>query len=463
VKRSKYVCQECGSESIKWLGRCPDCGGWNSFVEVVESPKKSSPLTRFGNGQAPIRLPQLPQEDFRRVPVPISEFHRVLGGGIVPGSLVLIGGDPGIGKSTLLLQLADAVAQPVGSVLYVSGEESLPQIGLRAQRLGISRTEIHLLAENSLEHIVAQAEAMRPGLLIVDSIQSVVLEDLGSAAGTVAQVRECTMRLMNLAKGSGIPVFLVGHVTKEGVIAGPKVLEHMVDTVLYLEGERYHSFRILRAVKNRFGSTNEVGIFEMQGHGLSEVLDPAQSFLSMRPSHPIGSTLTVAMEGTRPMLVEIQALTSRTVFGLPRRTANGVDFGRLLMISAVLSRRSGVSLYNQDIFVNVVGGLKIEEPAADLALAVAIASSRRNAPLDPSMILLGEVGLGSELRGVNQMERRLAEAQRLGFKSFVVPRTGERTPVPNIHPVATLREALAIALGPGEPEPEEEAEDREDE
>lgn len=462
MKRSKYVCQECGSESVKWLGRCPDCGGWNSFYEIVESPKKGSPLSRFGTGQAPVSLSQLPSEDFQRVPVPISEFHRVLGGGIVPGSLVLIGGDPGIGKSTLLLQLADAIAESIGSVLYVSGEESLPQIGMRAQRLGIHHPGIHLLAEGSLEQIVAQSEAMRPGLLIVDSIQSVVLQDLGSAAGTVAQVRECTLRLMNLAKGSNLPVFLVGHVTKEGMIAGPKVLEHMVDTVLYLEGERYHSFRILRAVKNRFGSTNEVGIFEMQGKGLAEVLDPAQSFLAMRPPHPIGSTLTVAMEGARPMLVEIQALASRTVFGLPRRTANGVDFNRLLMISAVLSRRVGLALHDQDIFVNVVGGLKIEEPAADLALAIAIASSRRNAALDPGMVFLGEVGLGSELRGVSQTERRLAEAQRLGFTSFVVPKTGERHPGPNVHQVATLGEALALAIGRRGPEPEEE-EDREDE
>ena len=458
MKRTKYVCQECGSEAIKWLGRCPDCESWNSYVEIVESQKTGSPLTRPGSGQSPVRLPQVPQEDFGRVAVPISEFHRVLGGGIVPGSLVLIGGDPGIGKSTLLLQLADAVADSVGSVLYVSGEESLPQIGMRAQRLGVRHPEIYLLAENNLDQVIAQAELVHPGLLIVDSIQSVALEHVGSAAGSVAQVRECTMRLISLAKGSGLPVFLVGHVTKEGVIAGPKVLEHMVDTVLYLEGERFHSFRILRTVKNRFGSTNEVGVFEMQGQGLVEVLDPAQSLLSMRSGHPIGSALTVAMEGTRPMLVEVQALTSRTAFGLPRRTANGVDFSRLLMVSAVLSRRLGVSLHDQDIFVNVVGGLQVEEPAADLALAVAIASSRRNAALDPGMVLLGEVGLGSELRGVSQMERRLLEAQRLGFKSFVIPRSREHLSVPNLHRVSTLGDALKLALGPAEPDLEPETE-----
>ncbi|MDP2726123.1 MAG: DNA repair protein RadA, partial [Dehalococcoidia bacterium] len=370
-----------------------------------------------------------------------------------------IGGDPGIGKSTLLLQLADAVASSVGSVLYVSGEESLPQIGMRAQRMGILRPEIHLLAENSLEEIVAQAEAMRPGLLIVDSIQSVVLDGLSSASGSLMQVRECALRLMNLAKRSNLPVFLVGHVTKEGVIAGPRVLEHMVDTVLYLEGERFQSFRILRAVKNRFGSTNEVGIFEMRGKGLVEVLDPAQSFLALRSPQPIGSALTVAIEGTRPMLVEIQALTSRTVFGLPRRTANGVDFSRLLMISAVLSRRAGISLYNQDIFVNIVGGLQVEEPAVDLALAVAIASSRRSATINPGMVFLGEIGLGSELRSVSQLERRIDEAKRLGFKYFVVPPTREPLSGSQVHQVATVGEALAVALSHGEPDPKEDTEE----
>ncbi len=428
---------------------------------MVESPRTGSPLSRLGGGQAPVRLPQVPQADFHRIPVPISEFHRVLGGGIVPGSLVLIGGDPGIGKSTLLLQLADVVAGSVGSVLYVSGEESLPQIAMRAERMGITLPDIHLLAESNMEEIVAQTELMRPGLLIVDSIQSVALAGVGSAAGSLTQVRECTQRLMNLAKGSAMPVFLVGHVTKEGVIAGPRVLEHMVDTVLYLEGERFQSFRILRAVKNRFGSTNEVGIFEMRGKGMVEVQDPTDSFLSMRSPHPIGSALTVAMEGTRPMLVEIQALTSRTAFGLPRRTANGVDFSRLLMISAVLSRRARVLLYNQDIFVNVVGGLQVDEPAADLALTVAIASSRRNAPVDPGAIFLGEVGLGSELRGVSQLERRIDEARRLGFTSFIVPRTREPILGSGVHQVGNVGEALAIALGPREPELEPEPEDGE--
>ncbi|MDO8688669.1 MAG: DNA repair protein RadA [Dehalococcoidia bacterium] len=456
MKHSKFICQECGNESIKWLGRCPDCGGWSTFVEVVEGSKTSSPLSRPGSGQAPVRLPQVSQHDFRRIPVSISEFHRVLGGGIVPGSLVLIGGDPGIGKSTLLLQVADSVAVSVGSVLYVSGEESLPQIAMRAQRMGISRPEIHLMAESSLDEVVAQAELMQPGLLIIDSIQSVALQSVGSATGSLTQVRECGLRLLNLAKGAGLPVFVAGHVTKEGVIAGPRVLEHMVDTVLYLEGERFQSFRVLRAVKNRFGSTNEVGIFEMRSGGLEEVLDPANSFLSLRSPHPIGSALTVAMEGTRPMLVEIQALTSRTVFGLPRRTANGVEFSRLLMISAVLSRRAHVLLYNQDIFVNVVGGLQIDEPAADLALAVAIASSHRNAPVDPGAIFLGEVGLGNELRGVSQIERRIDEARRLGFESFIVPRTRDPLSGHGVRPVGTVVEALTIALGPREPDPEPE-------
>jgi DNA repair protein RadA/Sms len=372
----------------------------------------------------------------------------VLGGGIVPGSLVLIGGDPGIGKSTLLLQVAAGMAKALGTVLYVSGEESPSQIRLRSARLGLTGEGVCLLAETDLEEVLAQVERLHPGLLIIDSIQTMYVGGLEGAAGSVSQVRECALRLMNLAKGLNIPVFLVGHVTKDGAIAGPRVLEHIVDTVLYLEGERFHSFRILRAVKNRFGSTNEVGLFEMRGEGMTEVADPAQLLLSQRAHDPIGSALTVAMEGTRPLVVEVQALTSRTIFGLPRRTANGVDYNRLLMIAAVLSRRAGLALGDQDIFVNVVGGLQVEEPAVDLSLAVAIASSCRNARLDPGLVLLGEVGLGGELRAVTSLERRLAEALRLGFSDFLLPPVKGHVPEgARLHQVATLGEAIKAALG----------------
>jgi len=363
------------------------------------------------------------EDAFTRLTLPLPEFNRVLGGGIVPGSLVLVGGEPGIGKSTLLLQVASLVSEQEGPVLYVSGEESAPQMRLRARRLGIQGERLYVLNETSLEAIIAQVEQLKPQMLIVDSIQTVYCEGLTSGAGSVSQVRQAASRLMQVAKGQGLPIFIVGHMTKSGAIAGPKVLEHIVDTVLYLEGERFHTYRLLRSVKNRFGPTPEVGVFEMRSEGMVEVPNPSETFLAERLPHASGSAIAVTMEGTRPMLVEIQALASTTTFGQPRRTANGVDFNRLLLITAVLSRRVGIRLYDQDVFVNVVGGLRIEEPAVDLAVALAIVSSTQDRPTAADLALVGEVGLSGELRSVGHLEARLNEATKLGFKRCLVPRS----------------------------------------
>jgi DNA repair protein RadA/Sms len=393
-------------------------------------------------------LSQVSIEGLPRLELPFSEFNRVLGGGIVPGSLVLIGGDPGIGKSTLLLQVAGMVAQGGGGVLYVSGEESVPQMKLRAQRLGIYGEGLYLLPETALESILEQAQELQPRLMVVDSIQTVYIEGLTSAAGSLSQVRECTWRLMQWAKRAGVPVFLVGHVTKDGAIAGPHVLEHMVDVVLYLEGERFSSYRLLRGVKNRFGSTNEVGVFEMRDRGLVEVANPSQFFLSQRAAGTIGSVIVPTLEGTRPLLVEIQALTSPTSFGMPRRTANGVDFNRLLLLTAVLTRRAGVPLSSEDVIVNVIGGIKISEPAADLGIALAIGSSFRGIRVAPTLVAIGEVGLSGELRAVSQLERRLSEAAKLGFKACILSASAQIEPLPQIELIvaSTLSEALRKAL-----------------
>ncbi len=442
--RTVFVCQNCGNESPKWLGRCPDCNQWNTYVERVLSPisaAKAKPIAQ--------ELSRVSIEGFPRLVLPFSEFNRVLGGGIVPGSLVLIGGDPGIGKSTLLLQVAGMVAQEGGEVLYVSGEESVPQIRLRAERLGLVGDRLYLLPETAVENILEYGQELLPQLMVIDSVQTVYLEGLASAAGSVGQLRECTLRLMQWAKSSGVSVLLVGHVTKDGTIAGPHVLEHIVDVVLYLEGERFSSFRLLRGVKNRFGSTNEVGIFEMRDRGLVEVDNPSQAFLSQRAESAIGSVIVPTLEGTRPLLVKIQALTSPTSFGFPRRTANGVDFNRLLLIAAVLNRRAGVPLSNQDIIVNVVGGIKISEPAADLGIALAIGSSFRGRRAKPNMVAIGEVGLSGELRAVSQLERRLAEAAKLGFDACLLPAAAQ-TGLPSlpIEPIAvsSLSQALKVAL-----------------
>ncbi len=357
------------------------------------------------------------------MPVPMDEFNRALGGGIVPGSVILVGGDPGIGKSTLLLQVSAQLAANGKPTLYVSGEESARQIKMRAGRLGIMQEQLYVVSETNVEQILAQIGQLQPQLVVVDSIQAVYLDQLQSSAGSISQVRESASALLRVAKSQNIPMFIVGHVTKEGAIAGPRVLEHMVDTVLYLEGERFHSYRLLRSVKNRFGSTHEVGVFEMQERGLVEISNPSEAFLSERLAGATGSVVAVTMEGTRPLLVEIQALTSTTSFGLPRRTANGIDFNRLLLLVAVLSKRVGLKLGNQDVFVNVVGGLRISEPAADVAVASAIASSFRGVPVPENCVMLGEIGLSGELRSVGHAEKRLKEAAKLGFKRCIIPRS----------------------------------------
>jgi len=391
--KSVYVCQSCGTESIRWQGRCSACNEWNTFQEMVvdTAPQKTTPLRP---SSAPLRLSEIRADDLRRTDLPMAEFSRVLGGGIVPGSLVLVGGDPGIGKSTLLLQVAGLLAAQNQKVLYVSGEESVHQIKMRASRLGIQTDDLYLLAETDLDTIVQHADRLAPAALVIDSIQTMYLTDLTSSAGSVSQVRECAVRLLQVAKGHGVPIFLIGHVTKAGAIAGPRVLEHIVDTVLYLEGDRFHAYRLLRSVKNRFGSTHEVGVFEMGQQGLIEVENPSQVFLAEHRKDATGSAVAVTMEGTRPLLVEVQALTSTTSFNLPRRTANGVDMNRLLMLAAVLTKRVGLRLFNQDIFVNVIGGLRIGEPGADLAVALAILSSFRDVPIQSDLAVVGEIGPG---------------------------------------------------------------------
>jgi DNA repair protein RadA/Sms len=417
-----YVCQQCSAQSVRWAGRCSECGAWNSLVETVEespSAARGSTATRT----PPASLNSLRSGAFSRLVLEVGELNRALGGGIVPGSVVLLGGDPGIGKSTLLLQMSAEVAERLGPVLYVSGEESADQIKLRADRLGISSDRLLVLSETSVDEILTQVEAAAPRLIVIDSIQTMYLEGVPSAPGSVTQVKECAMTLLRHAKSTGRSIFLVGHVTKEGAIAGPRVLEHIVDTVLYLEGERFQSFRVLRAVKNRFGSTNEVGVFEMRGEGLAEVSNPSAVLLEELPANADGSAVAVTLEGARPLMVEVQALTTTTSFGLPRRTATGVELGRLLMLTAVLTKRVGLGLSNQDIYVNVVGGFRIGEPAADLAVCAAITSSYKERAIDPNLALVGEVGLSGELRRVREVERRVAEAASLGFRRCILPKS----------------------------------------
>ncbi len=452
--RTEFVCQNCGATFPKWFGRCPECGEWDTLTEHVVAKKDTGRGARVRASMPlvettpPRPISEIDTEDFQRLPVQMSELRRVLGGGIVPGMGVLVGGEPGIGKSTLLLQLAAEIARSVGPALYVTGEESAQQVKLRARRLGIEEPNLYVLAEIHLETILHHIEQMQPALVVVDSIQAVYSEALPAAAGNVSQVKECAARLLRLTKMHHTPLFLVGHVTKEGVIAGPRVLEHMVDTVLYFEGERFHAYRILRAVKNRFGSTNEVGVFEMGEKGLAEVPNPSEAFLAERLPNASGSAIAVTMEGTRPLLVEIQALTSTTAFSQPRRTVNGVDFNRLLLLTAVLSKRVGLRLSDQDVFVNVVGGLRVAEPAADLAVAAAIASSIHNRPVPADVILVGEVGLSGEVRSVSYLLQRLHEAAKLGFRRAVVPRARLRRGDPLPENVEILRaRTLTEALG----------------
>ncbi len=457
---TRYVCQQCGRVSAAFMGRCPQCGEFNSMVEeiVSDEPAGARSAGRGLSGRSsPRRLGEVSSQAEERIPVPIGEFARVLGGGIVPGSIVLVGGDPGIGKSTLMLQLALEMAGRL-KVLYVSGEESERQIKMRAARIlpgGEKKSafpeNLYLVTETSLETIFEHVRELQPDLLIVDSIQTVYLPELESAAGSVSQVRESANRLRELAKSSGPAVFVIGHVTKEGTIAGPRVLEHIVDTVLYLEGDRFQAYRLLRSVKNRFGATAEVGVFEMLERGLAEVTNPSEAFLAERMINAAGSAIAVTMEGTRPLLVEVQGLTSPTQFGNARRTPNGVDLNRLLMIAAVLGRRLRLRLAEQDVFVNVVGGLKVDEPAADLAIAAAVASSMQETPVRADTVLIGEIGLAGELRMPGQMPVRLREAAKLGFKTAVVPkrlRKGEPWPEGmRIVEARSVSEALETAFG----------------
>lgn len=415
-----YVCQNCGYQSPKWLGKCPDCSAWNSLVEEVKSKAKGNSPTRPA-GAAPVSISDVAGEAEERLSCGIAEFDRVLGGGLVTGSVVLIGGDPGMGKSTLLLQVMDHLARSAGPVLYVSGEESARQTRLRGERLGIRAKELLLLAETALETVMAQIDAVAPRAVVIDSIQTMYAPGLESAPGSVSQVRECAGRLMVTAKRSAIPTFIVGHVTKDGSIAGPRVLEHMVDTVLYFEGDRGHAFRILRAVKNRFGSTNEIGVFEMKEGGLCEVRNPSEIFLAERPLGVSGSAVITTIEGTRPLLVELQALVTPSSLGVPRRTTLGVDANRLALLVAVLDKKVGLHMAGQDIFLNAAGGARISEPAADLGMVAALASSHLDKVIDPQTVIIGEVGLAGEVRAITQPETRVREAAKLGFTRAVIP------------------------------------------
>ena len=423
-KRSTYVCQSCGHSAARWFGRCAACGEWNSCVEEmpVEEDRRREHIAAESRAELQ-SITEVQSEDHERLQVGILEFDRVLGGGIMPGSVVLVGGDPGIGKSTLLLQMAGQLSAAGLGIAYISAEESAAQIRQRADRLGSLCEELKVLAETNLSSIIEQLKRATPMAIVIDSIQTIYMPELDSAPGSVTQVRECAARLVYMAKETGVPVFLVGHVTKEGTVAGPRVLEHLVDTVLYLEGERHHHFRILRAAKNRFGSTNEIGIFEMRDHGLSEVSNPSEILLAERAEGIAGSSIVCSVEGTRPLMVEIQALVSRSSFGYPQRVATVIDGKRLSIIIAVLEKRCGHDLSGEDIFVNVVGGLRLDEPAVDLAVGLAIVSSFRNVPIESKTVALGEIGLGGEIRPVNQVERRVAEAHSLGFERCLVARS----------------------------------------
>ncbi|MDQ0255977.1 DNA repair protein RadA/Sms [Evansella vedderi] len=454
-RKTKYVCQECGYESTKWMGKCPGCQGWNTMVEEFEEvsgTKKRGFVTSSATRQTkPQPITKIEQKEEQRYDTHIKELNRVLGGGIVPGSLVLVGGDPGIGKSTLLLQVCSEIAKHGSRVLYISGEESVKQTKLRADRLKINSNDLFVLAETDVEHIEKVIDEMNPTLVVIDSIQTVYLDHVTSAPGSVSQVRESTAAFMRIAKTKGIAIFIVGHVTKQGAIAGPRLLEHMVDSVLYFEGERHHTYRILRAVKNRFGSTNEIGIFEMKEVGLEEVLNPSEIFLEERSEGAAGSAVVASMEGTRTVLVEIQALISPTSFGNPRRMATGIDHNRISLIMAVLEKRVGLMLQNQDAYVKVAGGVKLDEPSIDLATAVAIASSFRDSPSPATDVIIGEVGLTGEVRRVTRLEQRVLEASKLGFKRVIVPEKnlGGWTAPEGIEVVGvgTVNEALEVTLG----------------
>lgn len=426
-KKTAFLCQNCGYESSKWMGQCPGCREWNTFVEelTVTASKSTSAKSGLGSGTGksePVQLSSIQIEEDDRVLTQIEELDRVLGGGIVPGSMVLVGGDPGIGKSTLLLQVCKELTAKQHKVLYISGEESLRQIKLRARRIGEFNDQLLLLCETNLEAIRSTIERTRPEMVVIDSIQTMYNDQVSSAPGSVSQVRESTGVLMQIAKGMGISMFIVGHVTKDGSVAGPRVLEHMVDTVLYFEGDRQVAYRILRSVKNRFGSTNEIGVFEMQEKGLIEVKNPSQAMLNGRPTDASGSVVVCSIEGTRPILIEIQALVTRTNFGLPRRTSVGIDYNRVNLLMAVLEKRAGLHLGDCDAYVNLAGGMKLGEPAIDLGVVMAVVSSFKNKVIDSGILIFGEVGLSGEVRGVSMAETRVREAEKLGFTTCIMPK-----------------------------------------
>lgn len=423
--KSIFVCNECGYESAKWMGKCPACNSWNTFFEEKISTKVESGKREKKIQEAPKPLNTYVGQDAQRTSTGYAELDRVLGGGLVKGSLVLVGGEPGIGKSTLILQLCDKV-KGEGKVLYVSGEESAEQIKLRADRLNIKNDDILFLGETDIDIIDQNIEELNPKLVIIDSMQTMYSEEISSAPGSVSQVREITSRIMKICKSRKITTIIIGHVTKDGNIAGPRVLEHMVDTVLYIEGERYFSYRMIRGVKNRFGSTNEVGMFEMQEKGMVEITNPSSILISEREDNPSGSVVVATVEGTRPLLVELQALVTQSVFGLPRRTANGIDYNRLTLLVAVMEKKAGFMLGNQDVYLNVVGGIKVNEPALDLGIILATASSFKNVSIPKGVIALGEVGLTGEVRTINMMEKRLKEAERLGFKKCIIPENNKK-------------------------------------
>lgn len=450
--RISYVCSQCGYATPRWLGKCPDCGNWNTLVEQLDAQANQLPEKKLkrapGNDIAALRVDQIPEDSMERYTCGIDELDRVLGGGIVEGSLILVGGDPGIGKSTLLTQVCANLSSTGNTVLYVSGEESSRQIKLRTNRLGVSDSGFFVLSENDLNIVEKRMQQLSPKVMVVDSIQTMYLPEIASAPGSVSQVRECASVLMRLAKINSCCVFLVGHVTKEGAIAGPRVLEHMVDAVLYFEGDRQHQYRLLRAVKNRFGSVNELGMFEMSGKGMIAVGNPSEALLSERAHDASGCVVMSAMEGSRPLLTDVQALVSTTVFGNPRRMASGIDQGRLSLLLAVMEKRAGQRLYDKDVYINVAGGMSITEPAADLALCVAVASSFKNKPIDSDWAVMGEVGLTGEIRAVPQAERRIAECSRMGFHRVLLPKSNLRSireaPGMQLYGVETLLESLAI-------------------
>lgn len=446
-KKSVFFCQNCGHEENKWLGQCPMCKEWNTFVEEPVSFSKFASAKLIKDAEV-VALKHVETDQEERIKTKIEELDRVLGGGIVPGSLLLVGGDPGIGKSTLLLQVCQRLCEDKHQVLYISGEESLKQIKLRANRMGEFTEDLLLLCETNLEIVKNVIQKRKPEVVIIDSIQTMYSEEVASAPGSVSQVRESTNVFMQLAKGLGISIFIVGHVTKEGTVAGPRVLEHMVDTVLYFEGDRHASYRILRGVKNRFGSTNEIGVFEMRQNGLVEVENPSEFMLNGKPENASGSVVACSMEGTRPILIEIQALVCSSNFGMPRRTAAGTDYNRVNLLMAVLEKRVGIHLSNYDAYVNIAGGIKMNEPAVDLGIVMAIVSSYKNQPIDEKTIVFGEVGLSGEVRAVNMPEQRVAEAKKLGFTTCIMPEVS-REVVKNIKGikiigVKTINEALQV-------------------